>query len=119
MGAPFANAPPPRTAHQVRPSAGAEHDPDAHLAVLLEREQRRPHRDAAHVVLGAVDRVDDPAPARQRPSTPELLAQDRVAGPRPAEPVADQLLGGRSASDTGVRSGFVSTAGRGRESVGS
>ena len=44
-----------------------------------QREQGRPHRHAADEVLGAVDRVDDPAPvAAGRRVVAELLAEQRV-----------------------------------------
>ncbi len=50
---------------------------------LLERDQRRPHRDPAHVVLGPVDRVDDPPPraARRgrRHRTPRRAPSPRAA----------------------------------------
>ena len=45
-----------------------------------ERDEGRPDRHPAHVVLGAVDRVDDP-PALAVPGRALLLADDRVAGP--------------------------------------
>ena len=47
---------------------------------ILERDQRRPDRDAARVVPRAVDRVDDPAP-RAPARGALLLAQDRVVRP--------------------------------------
>ena len=40
---------------------GRRHDADDELARVLEPDERRPDRDAAHVALRAVDRVDDPA----------------------------------------------------------
>ena len=82
---PFANAPAPRAAHQRRPSAGAETTPQHELAVALEREQRRPHRDAAREVPRAVDRVDDPADRRRRRRPPPRRARPRRgARARPA-----------------------------------
>ena len=52
-------------------------EPDVDPAVALEREQRRPRRDAAHVVPRAVDRVDDPA--RGAAVVAELLAEHALA----------------------------------------
>jgi hypothetical protein len=75
------------------PERGRGADADAHHAVLLQREQRRPPGHAADVVLRAVDRVDDPA-ARAAPLGAELLPEDGVAGARGGEPLADELLGG-------------------------
>ena len=87
-----------RAAATHRPPGVAEGrrraDADAHLAVLLEREQRRPDRDAADVVLGPVDRVDDPTPVRG-PLGAELLAQQRIPGAGGDQPVPDELLGRR------------------------
>ena len=93
IGAPSANAPPPRTAHQRVPERGRGHDADAQLAVLLEREQRRPDRHAADVVLGAVDRVDDPPAAASRPRCRTPRRGPRRPGRAACQPVADQLLG--------------------------
>ena len=99
---------PPRIAHQRRPSAGAEASPSTHFALPLECQQRRPDRHAAHVARRAVDRIDDPlrlvAVVRRtpRPKTPS---------PRPEAATWARIASSaaRSASETGVRSGFVST----------
>ena len=61
MRSPSRNAPSPRPAHHRIPSAGADTTPSDELARVLEPDQRRPDRHAAHVALRAVDRVDDPA----------------------------------------------------------
>ena len=77
------------------PQRGGRDDADRHLAVLLQRQQRRPDRHAAHVALGAVDRVHDPAPAvAGRRGRAVLLAEDRIAWPRGRQPLAHRLLGG-------------------------
>ena len=60
---PTAHVPPPRRAYQRSPIAGALMTPADDLAILLDREQRAEQRDAAHEVVGAVDRVDVPADA--------------------------------------------------------
>ena len=72
------HAPLPAEAHQRRWSCGRRHDAEHDLVVDGERDQGGPDGDAADEVLGAVDRVDDPAPlavARR----PVLLAGHRVA----------------------------------------
>ena len=99
--------PSPRTAHQRRPSAGAETSRDVDLALALEREQRRPDGDAAHVVrvpsIGStIQRTSPPSSPSSSPSTPS---------PRPDAATSARIASSaaRSASDTGVRSGFVST----------
>ncbi len=86
------------------------HHADRHLVPLLEGQQRRPHRDPAHVVLGPVDRVDDPAPpALGCFGRAVLLAHDRVAGRATASRSRRVRSTAVSASVTGVRSGLVST----------
>ena len=80
----------------------AERDP----SVLLERDQRRPHRDPARVVARPVDRVDDPAaPPRARRTL--LLAQDRVPPPLDAQHrphlVLDRPVGLRDRRPVGLR----------------
>src|SRR6266568_5090742 len=84
-----------------RPPAPAEcrrgGQTDHQAAVALQGDQRGEHRDAADVVLGAVDRVDDPARGclgAVAPGDAELLAKDRVVGPLLADALAQQLLGG-------------------------
>jgi len=88
---PFAYAPSPRSAHQRRPSAGAETRPSSTTALALQCEQRRPHRHAAHVRRGAVDRVDDPldVPA----VVAELFTEHALAAPRVPDAIAHGLLG--------------------------
>ena len=67
-----------------RPPAPAErrrrHEAEHDRALALEREQRRPHRHAAHVVHRPVDRVDDPL-ARRPPSSPN--SSPSTPSPRP------------------------------------
>src|SRR5947207_7765572 len=53
-----AGSPPPPA------QGGRRGNADGDLAVLLEPDQGRPHRDLADEVLGPVDRVDDPPSAR-------------------------------------------------------
>ena len=76
---PSANDPSPRAAHHRRPSAGADTTPTtAPRSRCVERDQRRPHRDAADEAGGAVDRIDDPAPRRLgRALDAVLLAEQR------------------------------------------
>ena len=90
-GSPSRNAPSPRAAHQREPSAGADTTPTCEAAVALERDERGPHRDAAGVALGAVDRVDDPAALRVA-GRAELLADDGVARASAGEALAHHLL---------------------------
>ena len=89
MRSPSRNAPRPRPAHQRMPSAGADATPTIELARVLEPDQRRPDRHAAHVALRAVDRVDDPpvlgVVAVAGASVAELLAEHGVIG-RVGEP---------------------------------
>ena len=66
-------------------------DADHNLVLHHERDERRPHRHAADVVLGAVDRVDHPAPLAV-PGGAQLLAGDRVAGAHPRQRAPDALL---------------------------
>ena len=70
---------PPAAAERGRRDAAGDD-----LAGLLERDERRPHRDAADEVGRAVDRIDDPA-ALVRSGGPLdlalLLAEHDVAGP--------------------------------------
>ena len=66
IGSPFAKAPPPRVAHQRRPSIGADTTPSTSSPSSSSAEQRRPRRRAPQVRLRAVDRVDDPAPRAAR-----------------------------------------------------
>ena len=69
-----ASCPPPRAERRRR-----DH-PERELAVDFEREQRRPHRQAAGVPLGAVDRIDDPAARRADARLALLLTEHGVVG---------------------------------------
>ena len=100
------------------------HDTDDERARVLEPDERRPDRDAAHVVLGAVDRVDDPSVlVAVADEVVELLADDRVRG-RGRDPLAQGNLDGaiRFAHRCEVRLGLdpqiVRTKARGRDRVG-
>ena len=62
---------------------------DHERAVDLQRDQRRPHRDRAGVVGGAVDRVDDPHAAGAVERAALFLAHDAVAGERRSDVGAD------------------------------
>ena len=55
-------------------------DADSHDRVLLEGDQRRPHRDPPRVVARPVDRVDDPA-TRAGADRASLLTEDGVVRP--------------------------------------
>ena len=74
----------PAAGPPARAERGRRRDADDELARVLEPDQRRPDRHAAHVALGAVDRVDDPAElgvGRRAPgSDAELLAEHGVTG---------------------------------------
>ena len=63
---PSRNAPRPRAGPPTHPERGRGGDADDHLPRALEPDQRRPDRHPAHVALGAVDRVDDPAVLERR-----------------------------------------------------
>ena len=67
-----------------------------------------PHRDAAHVVHRPVDRVDDPARVAP-PSSPNSSPSTPSPGRSRATRARIASSAARSASETGVRSGFVST----------
>lgn len=93
-----------RTAVAQREPAGVQvrgrHHADDDAVAVLQADQRGPHRHAAHEVLRAVDRVDDPAPAGGV-LLAELLAVDRVVG----------ALGGQNVTDGALR-GAVGVADR-------
>ena len=78
------------------PPAPAEgrrgHEAEHGHVVVDERDQGRPGGHPADEVVGAVDRVDDPAPGAVAGGL-ELLALDGVAGPGALELDPDQLLG--------------------------
>ena len=81
----------------TNPSPTSEKNPkadDADLrdAIHGQSDEGSPDRDTADVVLGAVDRVDDPAP-RTRAAPAEFLAEHRVPRPGPAQYVAHGFLG--------------------------
>ncbi len=87
-----------RSEPAARPPAavqgGRRDDAEHELAGVLETDQRAPDRQAAHVALGPVDRVDDPTElgvGRGARIVPELLAQHRVTGRR-RQAVADRPL---------------------------
>src|SRR5215213_783967 len=85
-----------RTTTQARPPAPAERrradDTDRRLIIDHQGNQRAPYRHAAYEVLGAVDRVDDPA-ARAPSGIAHLLTMHRIAWPSPAEGTADGPFG--------------------------
>ena len=78
-------------------SAGAETTPDTTTRVLLERDQRRPHRDPPRVVARPVDRVDDPAARAVRRSRPLPRRAPRrravLVGEHPSELRLDGAVG--------------------------
>ena len=86
-----------------RPPAATEgrgrHDADDHVRAVDEGDQGGPDGYAAYVVLGAVDRVEDPAATGvggalgQSLVSPKLLADDPVVGSGRPEVRAQQLLG--------------------------
>ena len=81
-----APAPPPFVEGRRRKDARLE------LAVALDREERAEQRDAAHEVVGAVDRVDVPADRGLGRFGAELLADQPVVREGGVEPLADHLL---------------------------
>ena len=60
---------------------GRAHHADGRDAIFEERNQTGPHRNSAHEVLGAVDRVDHPLAALEDRRSTLFLAEDRVPGP--------------------------------------
>jgi len=72
--------------HRVQDHAGRDG------AAFLKADQDRPEGDPPDEVLGAVDRIDDPA-RLLRARGAELLAEEPVIGKGAAEDPADQLLG--------------------------
>jgi hypothetical protein len=78
------------------------------LVVPLERDQRRPDGNTAREVLRPVDRIDDPADGAAVVAF--LLPGDSLARTTGGDVLPKRALDRRSASVTGVRSGFVSTS---------
>ncbi len=72
--------------------AGAEIDAGLQLAVPLDPEQRPEDRDATEVVMGSVDRVQEPAHRRPARLDPEFLADDPVAGKGVGNPLSEVSL---------------------------
>ena len=85
------NAPSPADAHQRRAIAGAETTPATTRPFSSSADERGEDRDAADVVLRAVDRIDDPAP-RADAGRAEFLADDAVLRALRAEALADHPL---------------------------
>ena len=103
-------------------SAGADTTPTWTTPPRLERDQRRPDRDAARVVPGAVDRVDDPA-ARAGAGGALLLAEDRIVGAlvgeQPSELGLDGAIGLGHRGEVGLRlDGEAGAEARQRDRVG-
>ena len=100
--APSAKAPAAAGRPPAPPERRRRGHADDQLAVVLERDERGPDRDALDVVRRAVDRVDDP-PGRGvgRPEQALLLAEHGVVGPG-ARPAGARIAasGSRSASVT-------------------
>ena len=95
-----------RSPAALRPPAPAERGRRDDRDLVVEGDQGRPDRDPARVVPRPVDRVDDPAASPRRP--PPRRARPRPgARARSVRRSVDSTR--RSASETGVRSGFVST----------
>ncbi len=92
LRSPPAHAPSPRTAHQRRPSAGAETRPTSTSPSRSSASSVAHTGHAAHVVPRPVDRVDDPA--RRGAVVAELLAEHALAGALARDELADRLLGG-------------------------
>ncbi|SLD87107.1 Uncharacterised protein [Mycobacteroides abscessus subsp. massiliense] len=62
---------------EARQRRGADNADDGN-AVLEQCDEGGPDGDAAREVLGAVDGIDDPLPARERGLAAVLLAQHRI-----------------------------------------
>ena len=75
------------------PDGRCRDDTRDHVVLDHQRDERRPDRDSADEVLGAVDRVDHPA-ARSPAGRALLLAVERVARTGSAERAAHGLLDG-------------------------
>ena len=107
-GSPPAYAPEPRSAHQRRPSAGAETTP-RRTASNSSSATKVAQIGMPRVVPGPVDRVQKPAPIAARGcscSSPRTLSAGRSA----ASIRRSSLSTARSASVTGVRSALISIA---------
>ena len=74
--------------------------------MVLERDQHTPERHAADERLGAVDRIDDPAPAARAARLAELFAEDPVAGERGRQRGPQPLLGPAVGDRNGTAVGF-------------
>ena len=80
-GAPFSQAPTPRSAVNSSCRFGIEDGADHRLAVDLEGQRRAENRHAMREVGRAVERVEDPAMGvATRPAVAELLGEDVVFG---------------------------------------
>jgi hypothetical protein len=67
---------------------------DGAVLPVCERDQRRPHGDAAHEAGRAVDRIDHPTPRRSGCALDAVLfTQHRVLGARSDDPFGEQRLG--------------------------
>ena len=107
IGSPFANAPSPRAAHQRRPSAGAETTPQTTLpsrssAISVAHTGMPREKFRVPSIGSTIHRTAPPSSPSSSPSTPSP-GRSRAMRSRSMRSVA------RSASVTGVRSGFVST----------
>ena len=80
MGSPFPKCTDPALGRPAASKRRCRDDSDAYDRVLLERDQRRPHRDSPRVVACPVDRVDDPATCACADRA-FLLTEHRVVGP--------------------------------------
>ena len=87
------HAPPPLTAHQRRPSAGADSTADHDLAVDLQGDGRRPPGPPEGEVVRAVDAIEDPPPRRIAGLRTDLLADHRVGGTLATKHVEHRLFG--------------------------
>ena len=72
-----------------------KHDADLHAPVRLEADRHAEDRQAVGVVGRAVERVDDPAPARAPTPGAALLGEDPVLRECGEQARDDQLLGAR------------------------
>ena len=82
----------PSRVHRLA-EGGQVDDADERAVLVLDRQQVRVQRHAVGERLGAVDRIDDPAPAAASLEHTLLLTDHRVVGMELGEALADQAFG--------------------------
>ena len=85
------------------------HNAHHHIAIRFERDQIGPQRIAAHVIPGAIDRIDNPAPPAAGLRARAFFAQNAVVRETPRSTCRAIIRShSRSACVTGDLSGLVS-----------